>query len=88
MSKLLSDERSLLRYYAESERLLHGPERGAVHQHLLRMGYIEEQPVNLQNAMVVLTQAGRDSLAQTSSGSEVLRRVTWVAAIASRLRLL
>jgi hypothetical protein len=25
----------LLRYYAETERIIHGPVRGAVHQHLL-----------------------------------------------------
>jgi hypothetical protein len=62
MSKLLSDERTLLRYYAETERILHGPERGAVHQHLLRMGYIDERPVNLQDSVVVVTQAGRMAL--------------------------
>ena len=62
MSKLLSDERTLLRYYAETERILHGPERGAVHQHLLRMGYIDERPVNLQDLVVVVTQAGRMAL--------------------------
>ena len=42
MNGLSHDERNLLRYYAETERILHGPVRGAVHQHLLRMGYIEE----------------------------------------------
>lgn len=62
MSKLLSDERTLLRYYAETERILHGPERGAVHQHLLRMGYIDGRPVNLQDSVVVVTQAGRMAL--------------------------
>ena len=33
MNKLSDDERHL-------------PVRGAVHQHLLRMGYIEERPIN------------------------------------------
>ena len=42
MSKLTDDERNLLRYYAETERIIHGPVRGAVHQHLLHSGYIEE----------------------------------------------
>ena len=41
MNKLSDDERNLLRYYAETERIIHGPVRGAVHQHLLGMGYIE-----------------------------------------------
>jgi hypothetical protein len=62
MSKLLSDERRLLRYYAETERILHGPERGAGHQHLLRSVYIEERPVNLQDSVVVVTRAGRMAL--------------------------
>jgi hypothetical protein len=35
MSELSDDERNLLRYYAETERIIHGPVRGAVHQHLL-----------------------------------------------------
>jgi hypothetical protein len=66
MSKLLSDERSLLRYYAETERIIHGPERGAVHQHLLRRGFIQERPVGVKDAIVVVTQAGRTALGFTS----------------------
>jgi hypothetical protein len=42
LNELSDDERHLLRCYAETERIIHGPVRGAVHQHLLRMGYIEE----------------------------------------------
>jgi hypothetical protein len=42
MNDLSDDKRNLLRYYAETERIIHGPVRGAVHQHLLRSGYIEE----------------------------------------------
>lgn len=45
MSKLSDDERNLLRYYAETDRIIHGPVRGAVHQHLLRMGYIKERAI-------------------------------------------
>ena len=48
MSKLSTDERNLLRYYAETERILHGSSRGVVHQHLLSMCYIEERTVNTQ----------------------------------------
>jgi hypothetical protein len=32
MNKLSGDERNLLRYYAETERIIHGRVRGAVHQ--------------------------------------------------------
>ena len=37
MSELSDDERNLLRYYAATERIIHGPVRGAVHQHLLAL---------------------------------------------------
>ena len=33
MNELSDDERHLLRCYAETERIIHGPVRGAVHQH-------------------------------------------------------
>jgi hypothetical protein len=32
MNELSNDER-LLRYYAETERIIHGPVRGAIHRH-------------------------------------------------------
>jgi len=38
MNDLSNDERNLLRYYAETKRIIHGPVGGAVHQHLLRGG--------------------------------------------------
>jgi hypothetical protein len=62
MSKLSTDERNLLRYYAETARILHGAGRGVVHQHLLSMGYIEERTVNMQDSVVVVTHAGRMAL--------------------------
>jgi hypothetical protein len=62
MSKLSTDERNLLRYYAETPRILHGAGRGVVHQHLLSMGYIEERTVNMQYSVVVVTHAGRMAL--------------------------
>jgi hypothetical protein len=34
MIDLFDDECNLLRYYAETDRILHGPVLGAVHQHL------------------------------------------------------
>jgi len=62
MSKLSTDERNLLRYYAETARILRGSARGVVHQHLLGMGYIEERTVNMQDSVIVVTQAGRRAL--------------------------
>jgi hypothetical protein len=66
MNKLSDDERNLLRYYAETERILHGKERGAIHRHLLSMGYIEERTVNTRGALVVVTAAGRKALRNRS----------------------
>jgi hypothetical protein len=66
MNKISDDERNLLRYYAETERILHGPMRGAVHQHLLRSGYIEERKVNAQATLVVVSAAGRRALRNRS----------------------
>jgi hypothetical protein len=66
MNKLSDDERNPLRYYAETERIIHGsvrgtviqgPERGTFHHHLLGMGYIEERTVDTRGAVVVLTAA-------------------------------
>jgi hypothetical protein len=66
MNELSDDERNLLRYYAESERILHGPARGEVHLHLLRSRYIEERTVNPGGALVVVTAAGRKILRKAS----------------------
>jgi hypothetical protein len=62
MSKLSTDERNLLRYYAETARTLHGSSPGVVHQHLLSMDYIEERTVNMKDSVIVVTQAGRMAL--------------------------
>jgi hypothetical protein len=66
MNKLSNDERNLLRHYTETERIIHGPMRGAVHQHLLRSGYIEERTVNAQATLVVVSAAGRRALRNRS----------------------
>jgi hypothetical protein len=60
MNKLADDEHNLLRYYAESERILHG------HQHLLRSGYVEERTVNAQATLVTVTATGRRALRNRS----------------------
>jgi hypothetical protein len=66
MNKLAGDEHNLLRYYAETERILHAAMRGAVHQHLLRSGYIEERTVNAQATLVTVTATGRRALRNRS----------------------
>ena len=63
MDRLSDDERNLLRYYAEADRVIHGPRRGVLHQHLLRLGYIEEHAVEQQNSLILVTDAGRKALA-------------------------
>jgi hypothetical protein len=55
-----------LNYYAEAERIIHGSVRGAVHQHLLHSGYIEERTVDTRGALVVVTAAGRKELRNRS----------------------
>jgi hypothetical protein len=42
MNELSNDERNLLRHYAEGDRLISRSQRAPVHQHLLRIGFIEE----------------------------------------------
>ena len=66
MNKLSGDERNLLRYYAETERTIHGPVRSAVHKHLLHSGYIEERTVDTRGALVVVTATGRKALRNRS----------------------
>jgi hypothetical protein len=66
MNDLSNDERNLLRYYAETERIIHGSVRGAVHQHLLHSGYIEERTVHTRGVRVVVTAAGRKALRNRS----------------------
>jgi hypothetical protein len=66
MHELSDDERNLLRYDAETERILHGPVRGAVHLHLVNSGYIEERTVNAQGMLVMVTAAGRRALRNRS----------------------
>jgi hypothetical protein len=67
MKALSDDERNLLRHYAETERIIHGPVRGTVHQHLLNSGLIEEPTVDTRGALVVVTAAGRKALRHRSS---------------------
>ena len=49
----------LLHYYGEHTRIIHGGQRSPGHQRLLELGYIEEHPVSLRNALVTVTNAGQ-----------------------------
>lgn len=62
MPKLADEERQLPRYYGERERVVSGLQRTSTHQVLLDLGYIEEQLVNLQDLLVVVTETGRKVL--------------------------
>jgi hypothetical protein len=45
--KLSDEERGLLRYYGEREHVISGLNRTPAHQHLLGIGYIKEDAVNI-----------------------------------------
>jgi hypothetical protein len=60
MHKLTEDERNLLKHYRERERVISGLQRTRAHLRLLDLGYIEEQSVNLQDLLIVVTDAGRE----------------------------
>jgi hypothetical protein len=60
MRKLANEERQLLRY--ERERVISGLQRAPAHRLLLDLGYIKEQPVDLQELLIVVTETGRKVL--------------------------
>ena len=67
MRKLTDDERNLLRHYSERDRpVIHTSDRTLTHQHLLGIGYIKEHPVNFQEVLVSVTEAGRLALRSPS----------------------
>jgi hypothetical protein len=66
MNELSNDERNLLRQYAEGDRLISGSQRAPVHQHLLRIGFIEEKPVSLRESLIIVTDSGRKALGSAS----------------------
>jgi hypothetical protein len=59
MHDLTEDERRLLKHYCERERVITGLQRTHAHLRLLDLGYIEEQSVNIQDLLIVVTDAGR-----------------------------
>ncbi len=63
MRELSDDERNLLRHYSERDRpVIHTSDRTLTHQHLLGIGYIKEHPINFQEVLVSVTEAGRLAL--------------------------
>jgi hypothetical protein len=60
MHELTEDERNLLRHYCERERVISGLDRTHAHLRLLDLGYIKEQSVNVQDLLIVMTDAGRE----------------------------
>jgi hypothetical protein len=66
MHELSNDERNLLRHYAEDDRVIGGLQRTPAHQHLLRIGYIREQSVDIQDLLIIVTDAGRRALRSAS----------------------
>jgi hypothetical protein len=66
MHELSDDERNLLRDYAEGERVVSGFQRTPAHRHLLRIGYVQEQPMSGQDALIAVTDGGRKALRDAS----------------------
>jgi hypothetical protein len=62
MAHLTNEEAALLKYYRAGERVIIGLERNQAHQRLLRLGYIEEQLLNLMDLRVGITTDGRSAL--------------------------
>ena len=62
MAHLTSEEAALLKHYRAGERVIIGPERDQAHERLLKLGYIEEYPLNLMDLRVGITTDGRSAL--------------------------
>jgi hypothetical protein len=62
MPKLTHEEIALLKHYRAGERTITGLERSQAHQRLLKLGYIEEQPLNLMDSRITITSDGRSAL--------------------------
>jgi hypothetical protein len=66
MRELSNDERNLLRYYAERDRVINARDRTSDHQHLSGIGYIKEHAVNIQELLISVMEAGRQVLRSPS----------------------
>ena len=52
----------LLLHYIQSTRIIHGAQRSAGHQRLLKLGFIAEHPVSIKNLLITVTAAGRTAI--------------------------
>ena len=52
----------LLLHYIQSTRIIHGAQRSAGHQRLLKLGFIAEHPVSIKNLLITVTAAGRTAM--------------------------
>ena len=56
---MISDiERQLLHHYSERERVIRAMRRSLQHRHLLALGYIREQSLNIRELLITLTPEG------------------------------
>jgi len=66
MRVLSDDERNLLRFYCERDRVINIRDRTPAHQHLLGIGYIKERSVSVEYLLISVTDAGRKALRSPS----------------------
>jgi len=66
MRVLSDDERNLLRFYCERDRVINIQDRTPTHQHLLGIGYIKERSVSVEYLLISVTDAGRKALRSPS----------------------
>jgi len=62
MKHLTCEETALLRQYKVGSQVIIGLELSEAHQRLLKLGYIEEQPLNLMDLRISITADGRSAL--------------------------
>jgi hypothetical protein len=62
MPNLTDEEIALLKHYRKGERLVTEPQRSIAQQRLLKLGYIEEQALNLMESRFAITADGRSAL--------------------------
>jgi len=61
-SETLMTDAELLLHYIQSTRIIHGAQRSAGHQRLLKLGFIAEHPVSIKNLLITVTAAGRTAI--------------------------
>jgi hypothetical protein len=62
MPNLTDEEIALLKHYRKGEQVATEPQRSQVQRRLLKLGYIEEQALNLMDSRIAITADGRSAL--------------------------